>query len=459
MKPEVPGPHKKVHLGGAVEALDPESDARFDAFVDELVVALQRSGWSGSQSALCGYCSGLLVPGERKSMEPIAARLDPGHTQACYASIQRLITDSEWDAQVVLDVSRAYALPWLTARGRIEAWIADDTSFPKQGRHSVGVAHQYCGCRGNHQNCQVAVSLSLANHFAALPVAYRLYLPESWTRNPLRCQKAGVPGEVVFKRKWEIALDLVDLLLAKGVARAPFLADAGYGHIPAFRRGLTERGFRYVLGIQSNERVWPPGWSPLPPRTKHPGRRRAKNHLTQNPDIPAMTVEALAMALPPEAWRKVAWGLGTRGILTSRFAWTRVRPTQGYCNRRSRAVYAIPDEEWLLMEWSEGKPEPTRYWLSTLAPDTPIADLVDQAKLRWRIEQDYEELKQEIGLGHFEGRTWRGFHHHACLSVACHAFLLAERARLSPPRFRFSRRLPEPALPPSRPWRRPSPAK
>lgn len=437
-------------------ALDPESDARLDAFADQLVAALRKSGWSGSEEAFCNYCCGLLLPGERKSMEPIAARLDPWHTQACYASIQRLITDSEWDPQVVLDASRAYALPFMSSRGRIEAWIGDDTSYPKQGRFSVGVGHQYCGCRGNHQNCQVAVSLSLANHFAALPVAYRLYLPEGWTKDRARCQKAGVPEGTVFKRKWEIALDLIDHLLAKGVARASFVGDAGYGQIPEFRRGLTKRGFRYALGVQSTEQVWPPGWSPAPAGTKPPGRRRTESHLTQNPEIPAVTVEALALSLPPEAWKQVTWGQGSQGILESRFAWTRVRPTQGYCNRRSQAVYAIPEEEWLLVEWPEDKPEPVRYWLATLPADTPVPELVDLAKLRWRIEQDYEELKQEIGLGHFEGRTWRGFHHHACLSIACYAFLIAERARLSPPRPRFLRRFPEPALPPPKPWRRPS---
>jgi len=392
-------------------------------------------------------------------MEPIAARLDPEHTQASYSSIQRLITDSDWDSQVVLDESREYALPFLTSRGHIEAWVGDDTSFPKQGRHSVGVAHQYCGCRGNNQNCQVAVSISLTNHFAALPVAYRLYLPENWAKDPVRRKKAGVPGEVTFKKKWEIALELIDMLLAKQVARAPFLGDAGYGQVPAFRKELTDRGFLYVLGIQRTEQIWPPGWSPLPPRANHPGRQRAMNHLTQNPEIPPLTVEEWVMAMPADAWQTVAWGEGTRGIMRSRFTWARVRPTKGNCNRKSHVVYKVPGEEWLLVEWPEGKPEPDHYWLSTLPPETAIHELVGMAKLRWRIEQDYEELKQEIGLGHFEGRTWRGFHHHASLSMAIHAFLLAERARLSPPRLNLQGRFPESPIPPPRPWRRPSPAK
>ena len=391
-------------------------------------------------------------------MEPIAARLDPEHVQACYSSIQRLVTDSVWDHEALLGAVRDYCLPLLTSRNPLEAWIVDDTSFPKKGDHSVGVAPQYCGNLGKQANCQDAVSISLANHHAGLPVAYRLYLPEEWTDDPARCKAAGVPESVAFQKKWEIAQSLVDHLLREEVPQAPFLADAGYGAVAAFRRGLTERGFSYVVGIRETDLVWPPGWAPLPPATKPPGRGRPKTQslMRQNPDLPALTAMAFAKALPKEAWQEVPWRQGTKGVLKSRFAAARVRPAAGSYKRGTDRVYTVPEEEWLLVEWPDGEPDPTRYWLSTLPDSTPIADLVDLAKLRWRVEEDYEDLKQEVGLGDFEGRTWRGFHHHASLCIAAYAFLIAERARLFPPTVRATFRLPQSAVPNPIPWRRPT---
>jgi SRSO17 transposase len=389
-------------------------------------------------------------------MEPIAARLDPEHTQACYASIQRLITDSVWDHHVLLGAIRDYCLPLITANGPLEAWIVDDTSFPKKGNHSVGVAPQHCGNLGKQANCQDAVSLSLAGPNAALPVAYRLYLPEVWASDPVRRELAGIPAEVGFEKKWEIAFRLTDQLLKEGVPKAPFLGDAGYGSVPAFRRGLSSRGFQYVLGIRGTDQVWPPGWTPLPAGTKPSAKGRRVAHLRQNPEIPALTVLELAMSLPREAWQEVSWREGTRGTMTSRFARLRGRPSQGCSSRKSHVVYAIPEEEWLLLEWPDGQPEPAKYWLSTMPEDLPIAKLVNLAKLRWRVEDNYEDLKQEVGLGDFEGRTWRGFHHHASLCIAAYAFLIAERTRLFPPTFRGTLRLPQSAVPNPHPWRRPS---
>jgi len=437
--------------------LDDGWEQRLQRYIDGLVVALRSSGWCGTVEAFRGYCLGLLIPGERKGMEPIAARLDPAHVQARYASIQRLVTDSQWDHQVLLGAVRAYCLPLFIAKPRLEAWVVDDTTFPKKGTHSVGVAHQYCGNLGKQANCQDAVSLSLVNHHAGLPVAYRLYLPKEWTDDPVRCRAAGVPGEVVFQTKWEIALTLVDQQLEAKVPQAPFLGDAGYGQVPAFRQGLTERGFRYVLGIQKTEMIWPPGWAPLPPGTKPPGpgRTRTVDHMRQNPASPALTAMAFAKALPQGAWQERSWRQGTQGVLRSRFALARVRPTAGCCNRKSEIVYSIPEEAWLIMEWPEGEEEPARYWLATMPEDMPEDELIALAKLRWRIEEDYEDLKQEVGLGDFEGRTWRGFHHHAGLCIAAYAFLIAERARLFPPTGRTTPGLPRLAIPKGRPWRRP----
>jgi len=303
----------------------------------------------------------------------------------------------------------------------------------------------------------VAVSISLATGHGSLPAAYQLYLPEVWTQEPERCRAAGVPQDVVFRKKWEIALALTDQLLLEGVPKAPFLWDAGYGPILAFRQGLTERGFVYAVGVRGDEPIWPPGWTPLAPGTRPPGAgRRRADHLRQNPEMPLVTAKAWAMGLPPEAWQDVTWRQGTQGPLCSRFVAARVRPAQGCYNRKSDAIYRIPQEEWLLVEWPAGEPEPTRFWLSTFPETTPINTLAYMAKLRWRIEEDYEELKQEFGLADFEGRTWQGFHHHGSLCIATRTFMMAERSRLFPPTPGTAFRLTRPAVPGARPWRRPA---
>jgi SRSO17 transposase len=430
-------------------------EMRLDEFARLIAERLKGSGWFGSLASLLGYLLGLLLPGERKSMEPIAERLDPQHTEAKHAAIQWFITDTAWDQQLVLRTSREYGLPAVLTKGPLEAWIVDDTAFPKQGTHSVGVAHQYCGQLGKTANCQAAVSISLANHFAGLPVAYRLYLPKEWTDDPARCKAVGVPPEVAFKKKWEIALDLVDGLLREGVPKAPFLGDAAYGDIWEFRDGLTSRGFSYALGIRGNNTIWPPGWTPLPPAPKKPGRGRPASSLKGNPECPAVRVDEFALTLPPEAWHEETWREGTRGPMTSRFAAVRVR--SAHARTGAKAIQIIPEEGWLLVEWPSEAPEPTHYWLSTLSAMMPVPQIVDLAKLRWRIEQDYEELKQEVGLGDFEGRTWRGFHHHGSLCIAAYTFLIAEQARLSPPNLRSALRaagFQEPPVPGRPPWRK-----
>ena len=433
-------------------------EQRLDRYLDALVKALRSSGWCGTMETFCSYCLGLLIPGERKSMEPVAARVDPEHVEARYASIQRLITDSKWDYQALLAAVRDYCLPLIIDKPKLEAWVVDDTTFPKKGTHSVGVAHQYCGNLGKQANCQTAVSISLVNHHAGLPVAYRLYLPKEWTDDPVRCRAVGVPEDVVFQKKWEIALALVDQQLQAGMPQAPFLGDAGYGHVLAFRQGLTERGFRYVLGTQGSELIWPPGWAPLSKEAQPSASERltTEGYLRENPDQPALTVKAFAMALPQDSWQEQSWRQGTKELLCSRFAWCRVRPTARCLDRKTGIIDRIPEEEWLLVEWPEGEQEPTKYWVSTMPEGIPMAELIDLAKLRWRIEEDYEDLKQEVGLGDFEGRTWRGFHHNASICIASYAFLIAERARLFPPTLRSAHGLPRSAVPESRPWRRPT---
>ena len=414
------------------------SESRFAAYVEALSSAL---GHADRMAPLKAYCTGLLLPGERKSVEPMAARVEPGRVQAAHQSLHHFVAKAEWSDAAVLAVVRAQVLPALERQGPIRAWIVDDTGFPKKGKHSVGVARQYCGQLGKQDNCQVAVSLSVANDQASLPIAYRLYLPESWANDPDRRAKAGVPEDVVFRTKPEIALEQIQAALAAGVPRGVVLADAGYGIDTAFRTAVTELGLTYVVGIQSSTSLWPPGTAPLPPKPWS-GRGRPPSLVRRHPEHKPVSAKELAQALPESAWRSVTWREGTNAPLASRFAAVRVRPAH-----RDYWRSAPRPEEWFLIEWPQGESEPTKYWLSTLPDDTPLADLVDQAKLRWRIERDYQELKQEIGLGHYEGRGWRGFHHHATLAIAAYGFLVSERSLIPPSGPRATPLLKAPRLP------------
>lgn len=368
-----------------------------------------------------------MLPGERKSVEPMAARVDPKHVQARHQSMHHFVANAPWGDEEVLRVARDWALAQLERHALVAAWVVDDTGMPKKGNASVGVARQYCGQVGKQDNCQVAVSVSLANAVMSMPAAYRLYLPEAWANDAKRRKEAGVPAGIGFRKKWEIALEQIDHLLADDLPRAPVVADAGYGDATEFREGLTARKLMYAVGIKEQTTVWAPGTEPLRPVRAH-GRGRPPTLLRRGPGHCPVSVHDLAMRLPKRAWRLVRWREGTRGTMQSRFALLRVRPAHRDINRTEPR-----DPEWLLVEWPQGEAEPTKYWLSTLPEDVTVDELVRVAKIRWRIERDYQELKDEIGLDHFEGRGWRGFHHHASLCIAAYAFLAAERARLSPP--------------------------
>ena len=321
---------------------------------------------------------------------------------------------------------RELVLPEMKRHGPIEAWIIDDTGFPKKGQHSVGVARQYCGELGKQDNCQVAVALSIANHDASLPVAYRLYLPKEWASDRKRRRKVGVPDEIGFKTKPEIALTQIRWACEAGLPRGAVLMDAGYGVDTDLRTSITALGLSYVAGIQSHTTVWAPGTGPRPPK-KWSGHGRPPKLLRRDDKRKPASVKELALALPKRAWRTITWREGTGEKLSSRFA--RV------CVRVAHRDYWLADsrpKEWLLIEWPDGDNEPIKYWLSTLPEDAAFRQLVDIAKLRWRIERDYQELKQEVGLGHFEGRGWRGFHHHATLCIAAYGFLISERETIPP---------------------------
>src|SRR6202521_2874568 len=399
------------------------SESRFGADVEGLASVI---GHQDRERPLRAYCIGLMMRCERKSVEPMAAITAPHRTAAQHQSLLHFVGEGKWSDDKVLAKVREMVLPALERHGAIEAWIIDDTGFPKQGRHSVGVARQYCGQLGKQDNCQVAVSLSLANHHASLPVAYRLYLPQEWASDRERRRKAGVPEEIAFKTKPQIALEQLRFACEAGLPRGVALLDAGYGNNSALRAGITALGLSYAAGILSTTTVWAPGTAALP-APERAGRGRPAKRLRRDEEHRPLSVRALALRLPKRAWQTITWREGAAEPLSSRFARLRMRPA----HRDDRLTEPHP-EEWLLIEWPKSEKKPTKYWFSTLPQDIDFAALVDLAKLRWRIERDYQELKQEVGLGHFEGRRWRGFHHHATLWIAAYGFLISERETIPP---------------------------
>jgi SRSO17 transposase len=384
------------------------------------------AGHEDRHEPLKNYCKGLLLPGERKSIEPMAARLDPENIQPMRQCLHHLVAKAPWSDEVLLERVHNDVLPTMRKQGPVVAWIVDDTGFPKKGKHSVGVTRQYCGQVGKQENCRVAVSLSVATWSSSLPIGYRLYLPKEWAEDAERREKGEVPEEVAFQTKPEIALDQVRAAVAANVDRGVVLTDAAYGMNTDFRDELTKLELQYVLGVQSSMTVWAPGKQPLPakPRGK---MGRPPRLLQRSTDHQPVSVKQLAMGLPAAAFKEITWREGTDRRLQSRFAAVRVRAAH-----RDYERAAPHAEEWLLIEWPRGEKEPTKYWVSTLSPTVQLKALVKMAKHRWIIERDYEELKQELGLGHFEGRNWRGFHHHATLCIAAYGFLVAERNRFSP---------------------------
>jgi SRSO17 transposase len=389
------------------------------------------------------YCRGLLLPGERKSVEPMAARLAPDNVRRMHQSLHHVVADAAWSDDAVLGRVRDYALAAMTKASPVAAWIVDDTGLPKKGIHSAGVARQYCGQTGKQDNCQVAVSLSVATWKASLPIAYRLYLPEAWANDRQRRQQARIPEDVVFETKLEIALGQIRQAMADGVPQGVVLGDPAYGNDTDFRQQVATMKLKYVLGVQSTTTVWPPGAEPLPPAPWKGGRGRPATRLRRDPEHAPRSAKQLAMELPAKAWKTVAWREGTRRALRSRFARVRIRPAH-----RDHKLHQPREQEWLLIEWPRGEAEPRKYWLSNLAENISLRDLVALGKQRWIIERDYQELKQELGLGHFEGRGWRGFHHHATLCIAAYGFLVAERSRFSPSARSGHLGLSTPQLPP-----------
>ena len=400
--------------------------AEFEHYLEHLCEVL---GNVDRRTGLKDYCRGLMLPIARKSVEPLAACSDPLHVAAKHQSLHHFVAKSTWSDTAVMERVRDWVVPVLGLDSG-NYWIIDDTGYPKKGKHSVGVARQYCGQLGKQDNCQVAVSLSLASERGSIPIAYQLYLPKDWAADPVRRKTAGVPDDIVFATKPEIALEQMRQAVAAGVPMGVVLTDAGYGDETAFRDGITELGMLYAVGIRPATTVWAPGTAPLPPkpwagRGIRPTRLRRESGseklLAGHPNEP-VAVKALAMALPKPAWRTVTWREGTNTNLSSRFAVVRVRPAH-----RDYLRLEMRPEEWLLIEWLEGEAGPTKYFFSTAPDGATLEQLVFVTKMRWRIERDYQELKQEFGLSHYEGRNWQGFHHHATLCIAAYGFLVAQR--------------------------------
>ena len=340
--------------------------------------------------------------------------------EAMRQRLQQAVTVAEWRDERMLE---RLAMKLDAELPGVEALVIDDTGFAKKGEHSVGVQRQYSGTLGRVDNCQVAVSLHLAGEGSSGMIAFRLFLPETWSRDGKRRKKAGVPDEVSFATKGEIALKQLDWALAVGVRRHVVLVDAGYGDSGDFRDGLVARGLRYVVAVNGEPVVWPPESKPrVAMKTagsvgRPPSRHRDDEH-------PPIVLKRLAPTLP---FRRVSWREGSRGWQTGYFAAVRVRTAH-----RHKEGTPPGEEQWLLCQRTDDAKTPFKFWLSNLPTTTTVSSLVRYAKLRWRIERDYQELKQELGLDHFEGRTWRGFHHHATLCAVAHGFLALRRALFPP---------------------------
>lgn len=384
------------------------------AFAEEMYGSLARCDQRAKGEQ---YVRGLLVEGRRKSIQPMAARLPDGDEQG----LQQFITDSPWRDEPV----RRRLAARMTREIGPDGWVVDDTGLPKDGRMSPGVAHQYCGALGKTANCQVLVSVNAVTDRASCPLGWRLFLPEGWDQDRERRARARIPEEVRHVAKWQLALEILDQLIGWGLPRRVVQSDGGYGDITAFRTGLEDRELEYVVQVKGVTSAQPADAVPVTPAYQGQGRPPVARY----PEKPS-NLKDLVLAAGREQVHTIGWREGHRGPLHGQFTALRVRPA----NSSQRQDDGVLPQRWVIAEWPEHKTEPVKYWLSNLPADTPLSTLVALAKLRWRVEHDYRELKQCLGLDHYEGRTYRGLHHHLTSVTVAHAFLTCCRLHQDPGR-------------------------
>jgi SRSO17 transposase len=390
-------------------ALDSDGKRRLAEYLDHIGEILH---FKARRASFALYAMGLIGDGERKSMEPIAARYcaDPAQTDLVHQKLVHFIGASDWSDRDVRRAAARYALEAMIERDPVDAWIFDDTGFLKQGKHSVGVQRQYTGSAGKVANCQIGVSLSIATRAAHVPIDFELYLPKSWTDDVVRRQEAHIPDDVVFKTKTELAIDMLRRAVADDLPRGTILADCFYGRSSDFRNEARKLGLDYAVAVDGDTKVF---------RTDRRFRRRGS----------PITVAEMARSVGPKAFRRVTWRQGTKEALWARFAFRRVTAYQDHDDPSLR------EDVWLLMEWEKDEDEPTGFYFISVPSTVEITKkrLVRLVKQRWRTERVYEDLKGELGLDHFEGRRFRGWHHHVSVALCCYAFIVAEVSRAIPP--------------------------
>jgi SRSO17 transposase len=389
--------------------------ARLEEFFGRIDIHLKDTR---KRESFAMYACGILGDGERKSVEPIAARAcaDPEEVDNVHRKLLYFLGRSAWDDRAVRLEAARYAIEAIEQREPITAWIVDDTGFLKQGDDSVGVQRQYTGSAGKITNCQIGVSLAVASSTEHLPLDFELYLPECWTDDAERRVQARIPDNVSFKTKITLALDMIERARQAGIAGEIMLADAAYGDSSEFRNGVRKLGFDFAVGIQSSMRVV---------------RLDSRDRINEKPQ----TVAELVQRLGRKAFRKLTWREGTGKKLSSRFCFVRVKTSHD-----DGIPLADREPLWLVAEWLDGEDKPSKFLLTTLARRMSRKQIVRICKERWRTERMYEDLKGELGLDHFEGRSFPGWHHHISVVLCCYAFVVAERCRAFPPSASRTRR-------------------
>ena len=349
------------------------------------------------------YIEGLLIPGQRKSIEPMAERLGVNSQ-----SLQQFVTDSPWSDDAMWTAIRREVIPSLEP---IEAWIVDETGWLKQGQHSVGVGHQYCGAVGKSANCQVSVEVAVSDGWIAAPVPGRLYLPQSWTDDRARCKKVGVPEDIEFATKPLIAVDLLEDLLRDGIPSAPVLADAVYGDNAQFRKRVRDLDLEFFVQVDPGKHK---GWD----HEVHTVIKQKRRHVV--PDTPpSQTLQQLAASIPAKQWKDCSWSTANDQTRTTRIAWREV-----FLSHNLRHQNGTLERVWLVVDWPAGDAAPYHYYLAHFHKAPRRARCLKLSRSRWQIEQYFQRAKDDLGLDHFEGRSWRGFHHHLVLAAIAYLFIL-----------------------------------